>query len=117
VEVKDERSVVVSRSTILVVVVASTSWAVVAVVVSNVCVVAAVDLVTVCAGAAVDVVTVCVVAAVVVAVVRCNGRIVTEAEKNLKMRYCLGTNEEKIVLRWNLKNLSRGLNPPKPGLN
>ena len=21
------------------------------------------------------------------------------------------------ILRWNLKNLSRGLNPPKPGLN
>ena len=23
----------------------------------------------------------------------------------------------KVVQRWNLKNLSRGLNPPKPGLN
>ena len=23
----------------------------------------------------------------------------------------------KTFLRWNLKNLSRGLNPPKPGLN
>ncbi len=23
----------------------------------------------------------------------------------------------KCILRWNLKNLSRGLNPPKPGLN
>ena len=67
-EVKDERSVVVSSSTILVVVVASTVRAVVAVVVSTVCVVAAVD---------------------VVAVVRCKGRIVTDAEKNLKMRYCI----------------------------
>ena len=25
--------------------------------------------------------------------------------------------QEKRTLRWNLKNLSRGLNPPKPGLN
>ena len=23
----------------------------------------------------------------------------------------------KLIQRWNLKNLSRGLNPPKPGLN
>ena len=76
-EVKDERSVVVSSSTILVVVVASTVRAVVAVVVSTVCVVAAVDVSTVCVAAAVD----------VDAVVRCKGRIVSE--KNLKMRYCI----------------------------
>ena len=30
-----------------------------------------------------------------------------------QVKYC----KYRVELRWNLKNLSRGLNPPKPGLN